>query len=245
MKGLWVAIVAWFFLLGLLWAEPTKEKGNDAAGEMVREYRYEAIPTGGEASQKELIEIKLIDTDRGVEYISKGVSSEGMEEIAIHMGPEAEFISGLRTISNHQHEQVREEKVERADQRVYVERGAERDEKRKQYELPPHTRLAVDGSLPVLLRSFPFNEGKEWKVFMVDFSGYAIPVTVRQAGIEKVLVPAGEFECYRMEIVVDIPLLHPKVTFWISVRKPNFMVKHLGKRGPFTPSYVTSLISFE
>jgi len=80
---------------------------------------------------------------------------------------------------------------------------------------------------------------------MVDFSGYAIQVTVRQAAIEKVVVPAGEFECYRIEVVVDIPIFHPKVTYWLSVRKPNFLVKHQGKKGPFTPSYVTSLGSME
>ncbi len=104
--------------------------------------------------------------------------------------------------------------------------------------------FAVDGSLLVLLRSFPFSQGKEWNVFMVDFSGYAITVTIRQAGIEKVAVPAGEFECYRIEVVVDIPIFHPKVTYWLSARKPNFLVKHQGKKGPFTPSYITSLVSF-
>jgi len=105
--------------------------------------------------------------------------------------------------------------------------------------------FAVDGSLLVLLRSFPFNQGKEWNVFMVDFSGYAIKVAVRQAGMEKIAVPAGEFECYRIEVVVDIPIFHPKVTYWLSARKPNFLVKHQGKKGPFTPSYITSLVSWE
>ena len=131
-----------------------------------------------------------------------------------------------------------------ADHKIYIERSAEEEKKTKQYELPQNKQFAVDGSLLVLLRSFPFNEGKEGNVFMVDFSGYAITVTIRQAGIEKVVVPAGELECYRIEVVVNLPIFHPKVTYWISVRKPNFLVKHEGKKGPFTPSYITSLLSF-
>jgi hypothetical protein len=58
-------------------------------------------------------------------------------------------------------------------------------------------------------------------------------------------VPAGEFECYRIEMVVDLPIFHPKVINWISTQKPNFLVKYQGKKGPFTPSYITSLVSWE
>jgi hypothetical protein len=243
MNWLWAAIVALFLLQGVTWAGPSEEDAAD--GQVVNEYRYEAIPIGGGANQKELIEIKLIDTNRGVEYVSKGISPEAVEEIMIHMDPEGRFISGLRTLSNRENGQARQEKIWRADHKAYLERSTEKDAKRKEYELPQNTQFAVDGSLLILLRSFPFNEGKEWNVFMVDFSGYAITVTAHHVGVERVLVPAGEFECYRMEIVVDIPLLHPKVTYWISVRKPNFLVKHQGKKGPFTPSYITSLTSFK
>ena len=242
MNGIWASIIFLLFLQGVTLAA---DKTNATGGQNLEKYRYEAVPIGGGPNQIELIEIKLIDTERGVEYFSKGISSEAVEEIGIHMDPEGRFISGLRTLSNRQNGQARQEKIWRADHKAYLERSTEKDTKRKEYELPQNTQFAVDGSLLILLRSFPFNEGKEWNVFMVDFSGYAITVTARQAGIEKVLVPAGEFECYRMEIVVDIPLLHPKVTYWISVRKPNFLVKHEGKTGPFTPSYITSLTSFE
>jgi len=55
-----------------------------------------------------------------------------------------------------------------------------------------------------LLRFFPFTEEKRWNLFMVDFSGYSISVTVLQEGREKITVPAGEFECYRLVLVVNI-----------------------------------------
>jgi len=46
-------------------------------------------------------------------------------------------------------------------------------------------------------------------------------------------------------MVVDLPIFHPKVINWISTQKPNFLVKYQGKKGPFTPSYITSLVSWE
>ena len=113
------------------------------------------------------------------------------------------------------------------------------------YDVPQDRRLAVDASLLVLLRSFPYGENKEWRIFMVDFSQHSVSVLVRQSSVERVLVPAGEFECYRMEVIVDLFLFHPTITYWISKETPHFLVKHQGKRGPFTPSYVTSLLSKE
>jgi len=243
MNWIWASIAALFFLHGATWAVEKKE--NSPSGRNAERYRYEAVPIGGEADKKESTEITLIDEGRGVEYISKIISPEDLEEITIHIDRDGRFISGLRTTSSRQNEKLQRERVWIADHKVYVERGTGEEKKRKEHALPQDMPFAVDGSLLVLLRSFPFNESKEWTVFMVDFSGYAIQATVRQAGIEKVVVPAGKFECYRIEVVVDIPIFHPKVTYWLSVPKPHFLVKHQGKKGPFTPSYITSLVSLE
>jgi hypothetical protein len=243
MNWIWASVAALLFVQGATWAEEKIE--NFPGGHEGEKYRYEAVPIGGEADKKEWTEITLIDQRRGVEYISKTVSPEDIEEITIHLDREGRFISGLRTTSSPQNERIRQERVWSADHKAYVERGTGEEKKRKEHALPQDLPLAVDGSLLVLLRSFPFNESREWTVYMVDFSGYAIQVTVRQAGMEKIAVPAGEFECYRIEVVVDIPIFHPKVTYWLSARKPHFLVKHQGKKGPFSPSYVTSLVSME
>jgi len=243
MNWIWASIAALLFLQGVTWAEEKIE--NSPGGQEGEKYRYEALPIGGDAVKRESTEITLIDEARGVEYISKTISPEDIEEITIHMDRGGRFISGLRTTSSRQNERLQQERVWIADHKAYVEKGTGEEKKRKEHALPQDMPLAVDGSLLVLLRSFPFNQGKEWTVFMVDFSGYAIQVTVRQAAMEKVVVPAGEFECYRVEVVVDIPIFHPKVTYWLSARKPNFLVKHQGRKGPFTPPYVTSLVSME
>jgi hypothetical protein len=243
MNWLWASIVALSFLQGPTWAVEKEE--NSPGSRKVEKYRLEAVPIGGEASQRESIEITLVDGDQGVEYISRTLSPEEVEEITIHTDRQGRFISGLRTTSSRQTVKVQQEKVWLEDRKAHIEWGTREEKKRKEYELPPDMPLAVNGSLLVLLRSFPFNQGKEWNVFMIDFSGYAIRVTIRQTGMEKVAVPAGELVCYRIEVVVDIPIFHPKVTYWISVRKPNFLVKHQGRKGPFTPSYITSLVSLD
>jgi hypothetical protein len=80
---------------------------------------------------------------------------------------------------------------------------------------------------------------------MVDFSGDSITVTIHQEGTEKISVPAGEFECYRLVTVVNIPVWKPRITYWLGTKKPHLLVKHEGKRGAFTPSYTTSLLSYE
>ena len=243
MNCIWASIVALLFLHGASWA--AAENANLPGGRKVEKYRYEAIPVGGEAGHREWIDVELMEEDRGFEYISKTISPEDIEEITIHTDREGRFTSGLRTNSSRQNGRIQQEKVWTADRKAYVEKGTGEEKKRKEIELPQDKPLAVDGSLLVLLRFFPFNQGKEWNAFMVDFSGYSIGVTIRQKGVEKIVVPAGEFECYRIEIVVDLPIFHPKIINWISTRKPNFMVKFQGRKGPFTSSYITSLVSLE
>jgi hypothetical protein len=128
---------------------------------------------------------------------------------------------------------------------VVVERSWRGTQKRKEYILPEDKQLAVDSSLLVLLRSFPFNKNEEWKIFMIDFSQYSVKVTVRQSGTEPVTVPAGTFDCYRIEVIVNFFIFRPRITYWLSKERPHFLVKHSGKRGPFTPSYIASLVAIE
>jgi len=44
---------------------------------------------------------------------------------------------------------------------------------------------------------------------MIDFSGRSVTATARQTGIERITVPAGEFSCYRMEVLIETFLLKP------------------------------------
>jgi hypothetical protein len=77
---------------------------------------------------------------------------------------------------------------------------------------------------------------------MIDFSGRSVNATARQAGIERITVPAGEFLCYRIEVLVHTFILKPTIVCWVTIEKPHFVVKNEGKRGILTPKYITTLI---
>lgn len=188
--------------------------------------------------------MEFIEAEGGIEYLFEVISSDSLEKISIQMDKDARFLSGIRSAPQTPDKPVQQERIWRDQHKVVVERHTEGGIKKKEHRLPSDEELAVDGSL-LALRFFPFDEGKAWDLFMVDFSGYSITVTVSQKGREKIYVPAGGFECYRLVTTVNIPVLKPKITYWLWTQKPNFLVKHQGKRGPFTPSYTTFLVSFE
>lgn len=229
---------------GAAWSEE-KPKSAGSGSQQIEKYRYEAIPMDRQESEKEFIEMEFIHGEGGIEYHSKVIASNSSEEIFIQMDKEARFLSGKRSTLQGSGTPVQEERIWRDRYRVVIERRGEKDLKEREYHLPLDEELAVDGSLLALLRLFPFNEGRALDLFMVDFSGYSITVTVHQEAVEKILVPAGEFECYRLVTVVNIPILKPKITYWLGTQKPHFLVKSEGKRGPFTSSFRTSLVSSE
>lgn len=209
-------------------------------------YQYHAIPSGEKMDQpKESIEIDLFGSGGDLEYMEKVFSSESIETINIKMNKEGRFISGVRHVSNQQNEMVSEERIWMGEKRVYIKRDLEGTNRLKQIDIPTDKTLAVNGSLLILLRSFPFNADEKWNILMVDFSGHSITVAVRQSGIENIIVPAGKFECYRVQVVVGLPIIKPTLTYWLTTDKPHFLVKNIGKRGPFTPAYITYLVSKE
>jgi hypothetical protein len=209
-------------------------------------YTYEAHPVHGDKdSQKEIIEMEFAHSDGGMKHLSRVMRPDGEEIVRIEMKEDGTLISALRETSGSAGQRVSTARIWTDDRKVYAEMNSRGNVSMETYDVPQDRRLAVDASLLVLLRSFPYGENKEWRIFMVDFSQRSVSVLVRQSSVERVLVPAGGFECNRMEVIVDLFLFHPTITYWISKETPHFLVKHQGKRGPFTPSYVTSLLSKE
>ena len=237
------ALIALFFFPGRDWG--IENQKGAATNSRIEKYYYEATPTDHPTSPKEFIAMEFIDAAETTEYHSRIISSGSSEEISIQMDKNARFISGMRRFTQGPDRPVQREKIWTNRHTVVVEKDEEGGVERKEYPLSPDKELAVGGSLLALLRFFPFDKGLKWHLFMVDFSGYSIGVTVHQDGREIIPIPAGEFECYRMVISVNIPLLRPEIIYWLSIQKPYFLVKHQGKRGPFTPSYTTSLVSIQ
>ena len=216
-----------------------------AKSESAEKYRYEAVPLGDEDMQKEIIDMEVSRSGLNLRYRTKSVSPAGLEEIEIETDPAGRFVSASRRFSPAQRETITAEKIWREDKKAYLKKGMEPGGTVRSFDLPTDKFFAVDGSLLVLLRGFPFGRGEAWPIYMVDFSGSSVTVTLRQTGIESITVPAGTFDCYRIEVTVEIPIFRPRVIYWVTKKEPHFLVKSIGSRGPFTRSYAISLLSIE
>lgn len=235
-----------FFILSVnMLSDQTVTNAEDNLNKRER-YHYKAVPEGSqEASRKKSIEMEIARTDSQTTFTMKSISAKEVEYIRLELDADSNFVSGIRNVTHPSGKPKSEGSIWRKQQTVYVKRVSGRKQKIREYDLPEHKPLVVDGSLLLLLRSFPFEQNREWKLFMVDFSQNSISGVVRQAGVETIRVIAGEFECYRMELIVHAFIFRPKITYWISKQEPHFMVKHRGKIGPFTRTYVTQLVSVE
>lgn len=212
----------------------------------IEKYRYEAVPEGNQgASRKKSIEMDISRVDSQTTFTMKSVSAKEVEFIRLELDADHDFVSGVRNINHPSGKPKSEGSIWRKQQTVYVKRVSGKKQKIREYDLPEDKPLVVDGSLLLLLRSFPFDQNREWKLFMVDFSQNSVSGVVRQAGVETIRVKAGEFECYRMELIVNAFIFRPKITYWISQMEPHFLVKHLGKIGPLTRTYNTQLVSID
>lgn len=232
------------FSVCLLSDQPIANAENNS--EKRERYHYEAVPEGSqEASRKKSIMMNINNADSQTIFTMKSISAKEVEYIRLELDADSNFVSGIRNVTHPSGKLKSAGSILRKQQTVYVKRVSGKMKKIREYDLPKKKSLVVDGSLLLLLRSFPFDQNKEWKLFMIDFSQHSVSGVVRQAGVETIRVKAGEFECYRMELIVHVFVFRPKITYWISKMEPHFLVKHRGKIGPFTRTYVTQLVSIE
>lgn len=205
----------------------------------VETYDYRAVPIGKE-SDTEQIRMVLSFEDDAIGFVSTSVSQKTKEKVALRMTGEGDLISGKRSLTGSPG-RVARGKIWRVGNRVCTYRS----KKTFSADIPKGTILAIKGSLLVLLRSFPYGTGDQWNLLMIEFSGKSIRATVRQTGTERISVPAGEFLCYRVEVRFHVPILNPVVVCWVDVKEPHVVIKSVGKRGIFTPTYVTTLVGKE
>lgn len=221
-------------------ALPDTVESGPAGPSHVETYHYSAVAASRETG-KEDIELALSFEEGSAEYISTIVSAKSDERITIKMTKEGNLVSATRSLRRGPGGPV-EEKIWRDGNTAYVEQTSGTDKKTARLDIPAGKTLALEGSLLVLLRFFPYDSATRWELFMIDFSGDSVAATARQAGIERITVPAGEFSCYRMEVLVHTFILKPTIVCWVTREKPHFVVKNEGKRGIFTPKYITTLI---
>jgi hypothetical protein len=240
-----VGLICGMFILILLPLQTVRideNSPNPDRGAMIEKLRYEAIPKGRGEAEKEIIEAEHSVKGGGGEYFSRITSPHNIEEFKLEISPSGEFVSAVKTVFSLQGKKERRQEIRRENEDLYLQEGGKTVSR---HNLPQGSKPVINGSILIQLRLFPFNQGKTWKIFLMDFAGRTFSGNVRQTGRETIEVPAGVFDCYRLEAVVDFYIIHPKNTFWVAASDPHILVKYDGKRGLFSPTYLTILVSRE
>lgn len=239
MKTLYLTLLLLLLMQPQGAARAEKSEHGPGGDVHVAKYQYEAVPIGKE-NDRERIELNLSFEADGIGFVSRSISEKAEERIQIRMTRDGDLISGSRSLTSSSGS-LTQEKIWRDANRAYIEQTSGKGKKTKALDIPEGATLAVEGSLLVLLRFFPYKSAAQWDLFMIDFSGKSVAATARQTGVEPIEVPAGRFPCYRMEILFHVHILSPKVVCWVTTEKPHVVVRSVGKRGLFTPKYITSL----
>lgn len=106
--------------------------------------------------------------------------------------------------------------------------------------------------LVAIFQGYDFEKAKPFSFYVYSSEGKLYNVTVRIIGKEKVSVPPGDFDCYKMELRPDLGLLNfvitpflPKTYLWFTVSKPHLWMKYEGlESGLGTPYVIRELVWF-
>ena len=206
----------------------------------VEAYRYQAVPRGHE-KDTEQIRVDLSFDQERIGLASTALSDRGSEHIVLQLTGEGDLVSGERSFYSKSGE-LTEEKVWRDGYRVFIERTSGTRKKTMAMNVPEGLVPAVESSMLVRLRRFPYRSTDSWKLLMFNFRGKSAPAVARQNGVERITVPAGQFDCYRVEVIFHVFFFHPQVVCWLAEKNPHVLVRSLGKRSLFGPTYDTRLV---
>ncbi len=106
--------------------------------------------------------------------------------------------------------------------------------------------------LGAYLRLLPDTSAQQMRFDLTTREGYVIGMEARIVGRERVTVPAGTFDCYKIELdptglagILARAFRLPKLFMWHSVAAPHFWVKYQGlEGGPGSPVIVRELVRF-
>ena len=117
-------------------------------------------------------------------------------------------------------------------------------------KVPPDT-ITVEG-LAGVMRSIPFTDTKPFALHLFTNDLELWDMTIEARGREIVHTPAGDFDCYKVEMVPHLGVLDvlrklfPKAHLWFTVAPPHFWVKYEGlENGTESPSIVMQLKRYE
>jgi hypothetical protein len=131
---------------------------SEREGVYVERYLYEALPVAGEAGKKETVEMEIRHNERNIHYQAMMSSLVFREEIRIETDKGGQFVSGTRQVLSYDQGLQAKEKIWREKDKVFMQGNG--GGKLKTLSLAEDTEFAVDGSLLLLLRFFPFERGE-------------------------------------------------------------------------------------
>ena len=111
----------------------------------------------------------------------------------------------------------------------------------------PADTLALEG-LAGVLRFATVDQSHSFSTHVLTNEPKVYSVTFEWRGKEQIKTPAGEFECYKVEMVPRLGVLNlfrpflPKAYFWFSAAAPHDWIRYQGpESGPGTPDVVMEL----
>jgi len=118
-----------------------------------------------------------------------------------------------------------EYKIEYGDQRVHINNPLRGIRK----EIMLAGRYYDNSTVPQILQAFPFESSEKIQITLVMDGSYGLPVgpcpiEIQNIGRERIAVPAGEFDCHKLElspVTADID----KVYYWYPVDEPRSYIK--------------------
>ncbi|MBM3249197.1 MAG: DUF3108 domain-containing protein [Candidatus Omnitrophica bacterium] len=114
----------------------------------------------------------------------------------------------------------------------------------------PEGKVFISEILSLILRGYNFETQEPCSFYIFSWDGKVFKMKARRIDKEIVHVPAGKFECYKIEIFPDFGIVNylsnhifPKTYLWFTVKAPHYWVKYEGLESGLTSSYVTMEIT--
>jgi hypothetical protein len=194
----------------------------------------------------ERVRLEMRRSTDAMTSIYRSERDDGSEFVAITSQPDGKLLSATKVEQDVKGRETYRSRIWFQDDAVHAERIRASGRRSVRSRPVGKREIVADAGLLFRLRDFPFENGTELDLQIVAFSQHSVPMRVKLVGREKIQVPAGEFDCYKLVGVVDLVVKQIVTTYWLSVEEPHFLVKYEGKRGLFiAPTYVTTLTSMQ
>lgn len=208
----------------------------------VESYVYVARPDNGDSTLVETHRVEIEPGDGGTTY-RFDITRTGVRETGwARSGRDGNFQAAARRVYHDGRGVVESDSFWVEGEHVVMQKTLDGKTQTTREKIQKKKPLAVDVTLTTWMRGFPFGQKDAVDVVLGDWLARTIDIDVRDLGVEPVKVPAGTFDCHKMEVTIRVLIFRPKVTFWVTKDAPHFLVRHAGKRGRNSPVYVTQLM---